>query len=77
MTTTGPTDAATPRPATDLEPWARALLRCPVTGAELVDGVGEDGAAVLVSTDPERPLVYPVVDGIPVLLVDEARPARS
>ncbi|MBF0686330.1 MAG: hypothetical protein IR158_05585 [Cellulomonas sp.] len=67
--------AASDRPATDLEPWARALLRCPVTGAELVDGVSDDGSPVLVSTDPERPLVYPVIDGIPVLLVDEARPA--
>ncbi|UZN01896.1 Trm112 family protein [Cellulomonas sp. S1-8] len=66
---------ATDRPATDLEPWARALLRCPVTGAALVDGVAADGSPVLVSTDPERPLAYPVVDGIPVLLVDEARPA--
>ncbi|SFK06877.1 Trm112 family protein [Cellulomonas sp. KH9] len=66
---------ATPGPATDLEPWARALLRCPVTGAELVDGTDDEGAPALVSTDPERPLVYPVVDGIPVLLVDEARPA--
>lgn len=75
MMTTGPTDGATQRPATDLEPWARALLRCPVTGAELVDGVDDDGAPVLVSTDAERPLVYPVVDGIPVLLADEARPA--
>lgn len=65
---------ATDRPATDLEPWARALLRCPVTGAELVDGVADDGSPVLVSTDPTRPLTYPVVDGIPVLLVDEARP---
>ena len=62
------------RPATDLEPWARALLRCPVTGAELVDSVAADGSPVLVSTDPQRPLAYPVLDGIPVLLVDEARP---
>ncbi|WP_309134361.1 hypothetical protein [Cellulomonas sp.] len=61
--------------ATSLEPWARALLRCPVTGAELVDGTDEDGQPVLVSQDPERPLVYPVRDGIPVLLADEARPA--
>lgn len=60
--------------ATSLEPWARALLRCPVTGAELVDGTDEDGQPVLVSQDPERPLVYPVRDGIPVLLADEARP---
>jgi len=57
-----------------MEPWARALLRCPVTGAELVDGVGPDGGPELVSTDPGRPLAYPVRDGVPVLLADEARP---
>jgi len=62
-------------PVTDLEPWARELLRCPVTGAPLVDAVDGDGAPVLVSADPVRRLAYPVVDGIPVLLVDEARPA--
>lgn len=61
--------------ATSLEPWARALLRCPVTGAELVDGTDADGQPVLVGQDPQRPLVYPVRDGIPVLLADEARPA--
>ena len=66
MTTDGPT--------TDLEPWARALLRCPLTGAELVDAVAADGSPVLRSTDPQRPVEYPVLDGIPVLLVDEARP---
>ena len=57
-----------------LEPWLRDILRCPVTGAELVDGVGPDGSPELHSTDPDNPLAYPVRDGIPVLLADDARP---
>ncbi|WP_277209692.1 Trm112 family protein [Isoptericola croceus] len=56
-----------------IDPWVRSVLRCPVTGAELVDGVGPDGAPELRSTDAERPLAYPVRDGIPVLLETEAR----
>ncbi|SNU02686.1 hypothetical protein SAMN06298212_1501, partial [Ruaniaceae bacterium KH17] len=52
----------------------RAMLRCPVTKAELVDGTSPDGAPELHSTDPERPLAYPVRDGVPVLLESEARP---
>jgi uncharacterized protein YbaR (Trm112 family) len=59
---------------TEFDPWVRSILRCPVTGAELVDAVGPDGAPELHSTDAERPLAYPVRDGIPVLLPDEARP---
>jgi len=57
-----------------LEPWLRDILRCPVTGATLVDGLGPDGEPELHSTDPVRPLAYPVRDGIPVLLADDARP---
>ncbi|WP_324650870.1 hypothetical protein [Georgenia sp. H159] len=64
--------AAQDRPAT-IEPWVRDILRCPVTGAELVEGTGPDGSPELVSTDPDTTLAYPVRDGVPVLLADEAR----
>ena len=54
----------------EIEPWVRALLRCPSSGSELVDAVGPDGEPELVS--PEG-LAYPVRDGVPVLLASEAR----
>lgn len=60
-------------PSATIEPWVRDVLRCPVTGAELVEGTGPDGAPELVSTDPTTRLAYPVRDGVPVLLADEAR----
>jgi hypothetical protein len=56
-----------------MDAWAREILRCPVTGATLVDGTGPDGEPELHSTDPDRPLAYPVRDGIPVLLASDAR----
>lgn len=62
----GPADAGLPG-------WVREILRCPVTGATLTDGVGPGGEPELHSTDPERPLAYPVRDGIPVLLESDAR----
>lgn len=52
--------------------WVREVLRCPVTGTELVDGQGPHGPE-LHNTSTERPLAYPVRDGVPVLLPDEAR----
>ncbi len=59
-----------------IEPWLREILRCPVTGAQLVDGVGPDDSPELVSTAPEQVLAYPVRDGVPVLLAHEARRVR-
>ena len=45
----------------------RDLLRCPRSRAELVS-TGD----ALVSCDPDCRLRYPITDGFPVLLVDEA-----
>lgn len=53
--------------------WVSAIVRCPVTGTELVTGHGPDGEPELHNTDAGRPLAYPVRDGIPVLLEVEAR----
>jgi uncharacterized protein len=60
-----------------LDPWVRALLRCPVTGTALVERDAPDGGVELVCTDPTRTFAYPVRDGIPILLVDEAREVHS
>lgn len=53
-----------------LEPWVRAILRCPACGGTLADR----GAEQLVCTASACGLAYPVRSGIPVLLVDEAVP---
>lgn len=57
-----------------VDDWLLDLLRCPVTGAGLELRTDQE-RTVLVSTDADNPLVYPVRDGVPVLLADEARPA--
>ncbi len=60
-----------------IEPWLREILRCPRCHAELLDGVGPDGAAELVCGGVSCGLAYRVDDGIPVLLVEEGRPPRK
>ncbi len=62
---------------TVLEPWLREILRCPVCRSELADGTGPDGGPELVCTNHDCALAYRVDDGVPVLLVDEARPTRA
>ncbi len=59
---------------TALPGWARELLRCPACHAELADepadGPADGPAPVLACTGCGRR--YPVREGVPVLLVDEA-----
>ena len=54
-----------------IEPWLREILRCPACGGVLRDGSGPQSAPELQCTACS--LDYRVDDGIPVLLVDEAR----
>lgn len=53
----------------DYPQWAREILRCPVDHGELDDVAAATGPQ-LRCRDCGR--AYPVVDGIPVLLADEA-----
>ena len=69
--TPGQGSAATPA-APPIEPWLREILRCPQCKSELVDGTGPSGHE-LQCTSQSCALAYRVDDGIPVLLVDEAR----
>lgn len=76
--TTGPAPGQTPRrgmrqdgPVTSIEPWLREILRCPACTGMLRDGAGPDGGAELQCAACS--LAYRIDDGIPVLLVDEAR----
>ena len=69
----GEADAAGP----GLAGWVREILRCPACGSTLRDGRRPDGAAEMVCTGEACALAYPVRDGIPVLLVDDAYPASG
>ncbi|MBC3762855.1 hypothetical protein H7K62_14245 [Quadrisphaera sp. RL12-1S] len=56
------------------EAWVRSLLRCPVDGAELRDVALADEVEGLACTDAGHRVAYPVIDGVPVLLADDAVP---
>ncbi len=55
-----------------IEPWLREILRCPACRSELSDAQGERGPELHCTNDQCR-LAYRIDDGVPVLLVDEAR----
>lgn len=59
--------------AINFDPWIREALRCPVTGATLIDATGPNGEPELHSTAAQGALAFPIRDGIPVLLESEAR----
>ena len=59
------------RRVTAIEPWLREILRCPNCRSTLAEGQGPDAAPELQCTGCS--LAYRIDDGIPVLLVDEAR----
>jgi uncharacterized protein YbaR (Trm112 family) len=56
-----------------LEPWLREILACPNCRSPLRD---DQETGELVCTSETCGLAYPVVDGIPILLIDDARPTR-
>ncbi|MEV0265935.1 Trm112 family protein [Streptomyces sp. NPDC050617] len=56
-----------------LEAGLLEILACPACHAPLREETTEDGAPELVCGSENCALAYPVRDGIPVLLVDEAR----
>ena len=64
-----PDNASVPEPRL-LPSGLRAVLRCPLSGDELVDGIDDAGHPTLVSQNTG--LAYPVRDGVPILLVHEA-----
>ncbi|MDN3568874.1 Trm112 family protein [Paeniroseomonas aquatica] len=58
-----------PSPASDVDPALLEILVCPLTKAPL----RYDRAAGELISDAAR-LAYPIRDGIPIMLPDEARP---
>ena len=64
-------DVPVPEQPAVLPSGLRSALRCPLSGEELVDGIDDTGHPTLVSQSAG--LAYPVRDGVPILLVHEAR----
>jgi uncharacterized protein YbaR (Trm112 family) len=58
---------------TSIEPWLREILVCPKCHAALADTESLTGSPELTCTSGDCGLIYRVDDGIPVLLIDEAR----
>jgi uncharacterized protein YbaR (Trm112 family) len=56
-----------------IQPWLREILVCPKCHAVLADAQSPAGADELRCTGADCGLAYPIEDGIPVLLLDEAR----
>ncbi len=54
-----------------IEPWLRDIIRCPRCTGPLTDAHTADGAELHC---PTCALAYTVDDGVPVLLVELARP---
>jgi uncharacterized protein YbaR (Trm112 family) len=62
---------------TQIEPWLREILVCPRCHATLADDESLTGHPELRCTSEDCGLIFRVDDGIPVLLIDEARtPSR-
>lgn len=57
-----------------LEPWLRDILVCPNCRSTLRD---DQTTGELICTSSTCGLAYPIVDGIPILLIDDARPTLS
>ena len=55
-----------------IEPWLREILRCPKCRTTLRDDTGPAGPE-LVCESSACGLAYRIDDGVPVLLIDEAR----
>lgn len=61
--------AQTAREGVTIDPWLLSILVCPVTRTPLVH---DEAASELIST--AAGLAYPIRGGVPVLLVEAARP---